>query len=317
MKVLFVSSPGNFFDVVPFIDSQAVSLRNNGIMVDHYLIQGKGARGYLTEIPKLRKYITGKKYDIIHAHYVFAGWVALITAVNGTNVISFMGSDVYGSVNTRGHKTLRGYLDILASLTLQPFVNKIIVKSDNLKNHVYLKTKTEVIPNGVDYARFRHREKKAAREGLNLPPDKPLVLFLGNPNDPRKNIPLLQKALEKIKHIPFQLIAPFPVPHEKVAWYYNACDILVLASYLEGSPNVIKEGMASNIPIVSTDVGDVKEVIKGTDGCFLCKFDADDMAEKILNALEHKDGTCGRENIRRFEINCIARRIIDLYQELL
>ncbi len=49
----------------------------------------------------------------------------------------------------------------------------------------------------------------------------------------------------------------------------KASDVLLLTSYWEGSPNVIKESMACNLPIISVDVGDVKEVISGTFNCFL------------------------------------------------
>lgn len=317
MKVLFVSSPGKKFDIVPFIESQAISLQNNGILVDHYLIGGKGLRGYLSEIPKLRKNLSGKKYDIIHAHYVFAGWVAYISSPKACNIVSFMGSDVYGVVNSQGRRIPRGYIDIVASRLLQPFVDKIIVKSNNLKDYVYLKNKASVIPNGVDYERFKPRDKKEARKNLKLPLDKRLVLFLGDPNSPRKNIALLKNALKRIHHKQINLVAPFPVEQEKIAQYYNACDVLVLASYLEGSPNVIKEGMASNIPIVSTKVGDVQEVVGNTDGCFVCTYDAMDMSQKILNALSYNEGTNGREDIRSLEINVIAKRIIEIYNDLL
>ena len=44
-------------------------------------------------------------------------------------------------------------------------------------------------------------------------------------------------------------------------------DILVLTSYFEGSPNIVKEAISCGLPVISVDVGDVKEQIDGIDNC--------------------------------------------------
>ena len=99
--------------------------------------------------------------------------------------------------------------------------------------------------------------------------------------------------------------------------YLNAADALVLTSLWEGSPNVIKEAMACNLPIVSTDVGDVKEVIGDTEGCYITSYEPSDVAGKIKLALDFGKRTNGREKIKHLEINTIAKRIIDVYNEVL
>src|SRR5256885_8077140 len=63
----------------------------------------------------------------------------------------------------------------------------------------------------------------------------------------------------------------------------NACDALVLTSMQEGSPNVVKEALACNLPVVSVPVGDVAQRLRGVEGCELC---ADDRPETIAAALE-------------------------------
>jgi len=62
-----------------------------------------------------------------------------------------------------------------------------------------------------------------------------------------------------------RIITPYPISSDDVIAYINAADVLVLVSLKEGSPNVIKEAMACNCPIVSTDVGDVRWVFGETD----------------------------------------------------
>ena len=78
-----------------------------------------------------------------------------------------------------------------------------------------------------------------------------------------------------------ELVLVSKKPLDVVPKYMNACDVLVLVSDGEGSPMVIKEAMACNLPIVSVPVGDVPEVIGGTDGCFLCSQEPGDVAKKL------------------------------------
>ena len=97
----------------------------------------------------------------------------------------------------------------------------------------------------------------------------------------------------------------------------NACDALVLTSEAEGSPNVVKEAMACNIPVVATDVGDVREIISHTDGCYLCKMEPPDIARKLQSALSFGERTNGREAVAHLELDAVSRRIIDVYEQTL
>jgi glycosyltransferase involved in cell wall biosynthesis len=74
--------------------------------------------------------------------------------------------------------------------------------------------------------------------------------------------------------------------------------------------------MACNLPIVSVPVGDVPEVIGGTDGCYLCHQDPPDVAEKLVLALRYSGRTNGREKIADLDHSVIAQRILTLYQEV-
>lgn len=79
---------------------------------------------------------------------------------------------------------------------------------------------------------------------------------------------------------------------------------------------VIKEAMACNLPIVSTDVGDVAEIMEGVEGCYLVKPNPEDMADKLLKVLQWRRRTNGRDKIKHLGSGPIAQRIIAVYDEL-
>ena len=143
------------------------------------------------------------------------------------------------------------------------------------------------------------------------------VLFLANPNDPRKNYILAKKAIEKLKNYNVKLYNPFPIKPDDFPIFLNDSSLFLLTSFNEGSPNVIKEAMACNIPIVSTNVGDVKEVIGKTEGCFIAKFDPLDVSKKILEALNFNKRTTGRSDIQHLRSDIIAKRIINIYNKII
>ena len=101
--------------------------------------------------------------------------------------------------------------------------------------------------------------------------EKKYIIWCSNPNRPEKNWPLAQAAVESVKcNVEgVELVAVYDKTPEEVCTYMNAADCLLLTSDSEGSPNVIKEAMACNCPIVTTDVGDVEERLHDLEGCFV------------------------------------------------
>lgn len=99
----------------------------------------------------------------------------------------------------------------------------------------------------------------------------------------------------------------------------NAADVLLLTSRYEGSPNVIKEAMACNCPIVATDVGDIRWIIGDTEGCYLTSFDPGDVASKLQLALKFGRRTRGRERLIELGLDSVsvAKRIVQLYQDVI
>lgn len=78
----------------------------------------------------------------------------------------------------------------------------------------------------------------------------------------------------------------------------NACNIALITSITESSPQFIKEVTACNVPIVSPYVGYVKIIISNTEGCFNCLFESADIPEKINKSVLTNNGASGRNDIK-------------------
>ncbi len=308
MRVLFVSSGNSYYRIVPFIKSQGESLKKEEVELDYFTIKGKGIKGYLNNIYPLRKNIKTAEYDLIHAHYGLVGLVCVLAFSGLPIVLSVMGDDAYGSFNSKGNRIKSSYLEIFLTQIALIFIKQIIVKSKNILKFIPYKKKSQLIPNGVDFEMFKPDSDKLKSNR---------ILFLADPNDPRKNFKLVDDAFKLIADKSIELLNPYPINHNQFSEFLNNSSVFVLTSYNEGSPNVIKEAMACNIPIVSTDVGDVKEAIGNTDGCYITDFNPKDVAFNIKQALAFGKRTTGREDIKHLEASVIAKKIINVYNKVL
>lgn len=319
MKVLFVCSGNNKnFDVVPFIKEQAKSLAPLGIQVDYFPVIGKGMLGYIKAGLKLRAYLKTKQYDLIHAHFTLSGWAAVIGAGQTPVVLSLMGSDAYGEYIGVNKVQTRSRLNTLLTYLIQPFTKAIISKSGNIAQYVYQRHKSFIIPNGIDRAKFRPNPA-VTKHSLGLNPSKRQVLFLGSNTNVRKNFALVQAAFNRLNLPDTELINPYPVAHTLIPDYLNVVDVLVVPSLMEGSPNVVKEAMACNCPIVATDVGDVAWVLGDTPGCYVAAFDAEDFARKLELALAfaaENGRTTGEARIAKLGLDAgtVAGRVREVYE---
>ena len=99
----------------------------------------------------------------------------------------------------------------------------------------------------------------------------------------------------------------------------NASDFQLTTSFRESGPLVVKEAMACGTPIVTVDVGDVKDVIGDTEGCYIAERHADDIAEKIRQALAFKGKTSGRQRIIDLGLSneLVAKQLVEIYKKVL
>lgn len=260
MKILFVCS-GNSGGISPIIKNQGQSLEVLGHDVDYFAIEGKGVFGYLNNVKLLKKHLRINSYDIIHAHYSLSAFVASLAGVKSL-FVSLMGSDVKASIVYK-------YMIILFANLFS--WKRIIVKSRDMYEELGIMDAV-IIPNGVDTDRFKPLDQDTCRDSLKWKRSVKHILFTSNPDRKEKNYLLAKKSVELIHEHNIELHFLKNVPNEQVPIWYNAADVVLLTSLWEGSPNAIKEAMACNRPIVSTNVGDVEWLFSGVDGCFISSF---------------------------------------------
>ena len=303
MKVLFVSSGNSKMGISTIIKNQGESLIREGVKLEYFTIKGKGIRGYIKSIVKLKNYLKNNHYDVIHAHYSLSAFVVSL-AGSKPLVVSLMGSDVKANNWFKWIIYLFNYF----------FWSSIIVKSKDMQKSLDMNA-AHIIPNGVNMEKFKPIDKTIAIKKIGWDDTKKHILFAANPNRPVKNFQLAQTAFSKLKDKNLELHYLNNISNEMMPYYYNASDVILLTSLWEGSPNVIKEAMACNRPIISTDVGDVRETIQDTIGCYVIDYDTYELTNSIKKALTFSQ-TTGRNTIASLNEKNIAKQIIKIYEKV-
>ena len=291
-------------DFGTFVQEQVEGLRMRGLDVDVLVVGGKRRKlSYIDGVQRFRRHLHQRQYDLIHAHYVFSGIVARLQ--RGCPLL----------VSFHGAAEMVGWVGLLCKM-LAPLADAVTVTS--LEHKAQLGRKDAyIIPCGVDLDLFVPMPKEEARQRLGLPLEKKLVLFVGILR-PEKRLDVIQAAVQMLQHEDesIELIIATGQPHERIPLYMNACDVLALASDYEGSPVVIKEAMACNLPIVSVDVGDVAQMIGGTEGCYVCQREPVDMAQKLKLALGRGQRTNGRRVAQRLGLDTTIDSLLHIYEGL-
>jgi glycosyltransferase involved in cell wall biosynthesis len=324
MRVLMVTGiypTERFPHLGTFIKSQIDSLIAAGLEVE--VIHPKPGpvllRYAVAAIQVFFKTLTGH-FDIVHGHY---GQWALIARMQRTTptVVSFLGTDLMGRVNACGDSSKKGTLITSISRWLCHRVDAVIVKSEGMKKatKAIATDKIFVIPNGVDFELFRPIPRTEARATLRWDQDSYFVLFGNDPKKPWKDFPLAQAAVERLhaNGVTAELIVANGLPQTKLVQYINASNVLILSSVTEGSPNIVKEAMACNVPVVSTNVGDVCQVIGRTRGCSVCPRDPDALAAALQEALRHVEPTTGRTDIAHLDRSVVAKQVRAVYEKVI
>jgi len=305
LNVLVVHS-GSKGKISPFVSDQVAFLKKRGVEFDYFAIGGSGAIGYLKKLPA---YIKRLKYDLIHAHYGYSGifanlqrMVPVITTYHGTDI------------NLTPERYFSQFSVWLSKTNI--FVSKEQIKRIHFVRNFHL------IPCGVDTSIFKPLPKKSARDKFGFEIGKKYILFSSSFDRKVKNYQLAAKVVEKLsKKNNVELIELKNYNRFEVSLLMNAVDVALLTSYTEGSPQFIKEAMACNCPIVTTDVGDVK-YLKGKsklNGFYITSFDKDEIAVYVEKAFSIHTPIYLHKRILELELDnkLVAKKIYSLYKKVI
>jgi glycosyltransferase involved in cell wall biosynthesis len=299
---------------------QIRSLREAGAQVDVLEVKGIKMLKYLQCLPML--HALAREVDLVHGHYGYCGWLAR-SQFGKPVVVSFMGDDLLGTPDDRGRVGALSKLVVQIDCRLARAVDAVIVKSAQMASVVARAgVKAQVVPNGVDMQAFQPMEPCRARELLGWSQEKRYVLFPSSPDIPGKRFALAQAAVAGAAprvDRPLELVKLWSVSPDKVPLYMNACNAMLMTSFLEGSPNVVKEAMACNLPVVSVPVGDVPELLEGVANCAICPRDPEALASALVDVLASSRRSDGRSAVVRkgLDQESVARRIMGIYEQVL
>lgn len=307
LKVLFVTNmyPDSANPASgAFVFQQAEHLRKAGHQVDVVHIKGSSSRlNYLKTTIDVFSRTRTESFDVVHAHYGLSGFPALFRYKTPL-VITLHGSDA-----------LSGWIQPCISKAVCLFADAVIAVSKG----ICAKIGGEVIPCGIDLTVFRPHDRMAARNRLGLPLRGRLVLFPFDPLRQIKRYDLARGAVERLGDPDTHILTVWGKQNEEMPWYYSAADVMLLCSKSEGSPTSVKEALACNIPVVSTDVGDVREIVDGIDGCEICDSKTESLAQGLKRVLDRQVGNSfeGHLSMQRYDHSRVIAAIVKVYDRVI
>jgi glycosyltransferase involved in cell wall biosynthesis len=243
-----------------------------------------------------------ERYSVVHAHYGVTGLAAL------------MRNSVPLVVTVHGSDALVGWLEPLITKFVARMADATILVSAGISKRIPGVT----IPCGVDLSVFEPRPKQEARLQLGLDPARKYVLFPFDTRRAVKRFDLASAAVQQLaaEGMDIGLLTVSNVHFRKMAWYYSAADAMILCSDSEGSPTSIKEALACNLPVVSTDIGDVKEIVQGITGVEIVAQDAASLAAGLKRLLARPAGFTfnSRNAMERYSQQETVSKIVQVYR---
>ena len=303
MKILFVYRVYGVNEINPVVQNQMNALRKHGVDIIEFTIKNGGIINYIKSIVNLLYFSSFNNYDIIHAHYSYSGFLSFFGTVNKPIICSLMGSDVIKS------KRIKRKLILFFAKNIW---TRTIVKSNNM--HI---ENSLVIPNGVDFNNFRPIDKRDAIIHTGFSKEKINIIFVASDiKSEVKNYSLAKKTVDSLGE-KYKLHTISDVKFSELPYYYSAANMLLLTSFSEGSPNVVKEALACNCPVVSTDVGDVKLITKDIESCIITSFDSKEIGKTIVNITKLEKQVSSRDEIDFLNNDTILNKIQMLYKSFL
>jgi len=251
------------------------------------------------------------EFDILHAQYG-SGTGFFVSLFSQKKILSLRGSDWYKSPSCTLYEKFHIFLGNLLTRRSIPKYDNVIVMSERMKAELKLRYSdihVNVISDGLNLNKF-YPEKEKENQKFRI------LFSTINKKSPVKRYQLAENSFKLFnkKYQNSELIFMSGVSHDKVNSFINSCDVILLTSTHEGWPNIIKEGLACNVPFVSTDVSDLKFLANKTRNCFVCDADEVELSKALERVYLLKNTSDDlRKLSKKFEINKTVNKLLMTY----
>lgn len=299
-----------------FIATQMDAVKQAGADVEVEFVNGRRSDWeYAAGITRVRRLVARGSFDVVHAHYGLCGFVAAFQSL--PLVVSFWGDDLLGTPDGRGGITAKSRLIRAISFLAARRADAINCESEEMRSCLPRsldRARASVIPNGVDLDRFAPGDRAEARRRIGVSTAERLIIFPNTPTERRKRLDLAEAAVAILnsKGVSARLWIVQRIPPASMPDYYRAADCLLLTSDWEGSPNVVKEALCSDLPVVSVDAGDTKELLALVPGGAVVPREPEAIAQALAVAL--REGKVNGDAARkRLAAPRLARDVLAVY----
>ena len=317
LRVLAVANWDFYGNPTPWAVARLEALRRAEAVVD-LLAEDclTDRRGFLRLWRALNERLSRQAYDVVAPMY--GSVLGLLCAVQRRVpcALSLAGSDLNGEPRADGRLGWSAIPSRAASHLAAALAGGTSVRTRAMREALLwppARAAAEVIASGVDLACFVPFDCARARRLRGLPVDGRRVVVVGSQARPVKRLELARAAVALLPGVALDVADG--VPHEEMPLVYASADALVLTSYREGSPNCVKEALACAVPVVSVDVGDLREVLDSLTNCAVVAAEPRALADALARALADGRG-CPDGPTRmaeRHSIDAMAHRFITFY----
>jgi teichuronic acid biosynthesis glycosyltransferase TuaC len=285
-----------------FVERQVQALEEAGLRCDVLYLRGYLSKiNYVLSVPLLARLTLSARgrYRVVHVH---GGEMALTARFLLTRpmIVTYHGDDVLGYRGDDGPVPVRSKVRSFIVRCQAHLFTATVTQSREMHRRLPRRVRASdtVIPCGVDAAQFHPVDRGDARRQLGWGDRERIVLFAATrPYEPRKRFDLARAAVGHAEGElgPVRLAVAENQPPELVPTMMNAADCLLLTSMSEGSPVVVKEALMCNLPVVATDVADVREMLEGVAPSAVCSHDPAELGAALVNVLKAERRSNGRD----------------------
>ena len=290
-----------------WVSDQVEAIRGLGVEVEMFgFPTGRGE--YLPALRRLRRHLRQEHFDLVHAHYGLAGWVARLAGARPL-IVTFHGTDVHHRVVGPMSRRLARGLDLCAG------VSRSLFSGPGRSGLPTPPGRTAVLPCGADLSRFGPIPRVEARRELGLDPGRRYLLFPADPARPEKRHRL---AAELAASAATELLTAGAIDPDRMPLWINAANAVLVTSAYEGFGLVALEALACEVPVLSTPVGIAPHALGPVPGCLVEPFDRERWLAALRPHIEADDPRVpGSGQAAGFSVELMAERVLVAYRELL